>query len=336
MEPNIPVTQPPVIEPIQNPVQPPTPIQQPIKSNPFLVKKSFLKLPFFIIGIILIFGLIGGGFFLAQKSRIKVEEVKLSPTPTTSLSHEEKPTATTSPSAKTTLQKNSNPTPTKTPTAKSTPTTTPRIANPPIVNITFPTEGQSIEYSSSQTFCMIDMPAGGNQEGVQRKHDINDGGWTSYSDMFTLCFTPKEGLNRIQLQYKNKFGDESSQYTRQFNFHLISNINISLSGSFFEDKNCNLSRDSGEGPITNVSLQIVDSNAHILATTATDNNGNYNYSGTIRENESITLWPQTYGVSGYMFKAHYVSPKVTLNSTNKTGTIDVPMVPIAYDDSCVQ
>lgn len=81
---------------------------------------------------------------------------------------------------------------------------------------------QSVEFTSSQQkFCVVDIPVGGDYSlGAQRRHNINDGGWSSYVDIFTLCFDPKEGLNRFSLQYKNKYGDESTTYTRQFNFHL--------------------------------------------------------------------------------------------------------------------
>lgn len=112
------------------------------------------------------------------------------------------------------------PVPTSTPFPTNTPTPPPRTPNPPIINISYPTEMQSIEFTSpGQNFCIVDSPAGGNTEGVQRKHNLNDAGWTTYSDIFTLCFSPIEGLNRFQVQYRNKYGDESSTYTRQFNFH---------------------------------------------------------------------------------------------------------------------
>jgi hypothetical protein len=111
--------------------------------------------------------------------------------------------------------------PTSTPTNTPTPTPTPRPPNPPIINISYPLEMQYIEMGSGQTLCVVDTPVGGDTSGVQRKHNVNDGGWSGYTDMFTLCFDPIEGLNRFHLQYKNSYGDESTVYTRQFNFHRI-------------------------------------------------------------------------------------------------------------------
>ena len=73
----------------------------------------------------------------------------------------------------------------------------------------------------SQSLCIVDSPAGGDTSGLQRKYDLNNDGWTSYKDMYTLCIEPEEGLNIIQLKYRNKYGDESSTYSVQFKFEKL-------------------------------------------------------------------------------------------------------------------
>lgn len=78
---------------------------------------------------------------------------------------------------------------------------------------------QSIDMNQSQTLCIVDIPEGGNTDGLERKHQINSTGWTDYVDHYTLCFDPIEGLNTFTLKYRNQYGDESIDYTRQFNFH---------------------------------------------------------------------------------------------------------------------
>ncbi|MCR4263457.1 MAG: hypothetical protein NUV98_01930, partial [Candidatus Roizmanbacteria bacterium] len=109
------------------------------------------------------------------------------------------------------------PIPTNTPQPTATPTRTP---NPPIMNISYPQEAQYVEFTSpEQQLCVADVPAGGNTEELERRHNQNDSGWSSYVDIFTYCYVPPEGSNRIQFQYKNAYGDESTVYTRQFNFH---------------------------------------------------------------------------------------------------------------------
>jgi hypothetical protein len=106
--------------------------------------------------------------------------------------------------------------PAATPTPQPTPTRTP---NPPIMNISYPSEMQDITMNSSQTFCVVDIPAGGDTSGIKRKYNFNDQGWTSYVDVYALCLNPNEGLNHLTLQYQNSHGEESTQYTRQFTFH---------------------------------------------------------------------------------------------------------------------
>lgn len=113
----------------------------------------------------------------------------------------------------------SSPTPTTTP---ALPTSTPEpTMRPPIMNITYPTEGQSITMNSSQTLCVVDSP-GSNTTGLQKKENINNAGWTSYKDSYTTCISnPNEGDNTIQLQYRNKDA-ESQIYTIHFTFHRSS------------------------------------------------------------------------------------------------------------------
>ncbi len=121
------------------------------------------------------------------------------------------------------IQPTSTPVPTNKPKSTPTPTPTPepRQKNPPIINISYPSEMQDIAMDDSQSLCIVDSPAGGDTSGLQRKYDLNNDGWTSYKDMYTLCIEPEEGLNIIQLKYRNKYGDESSTYSVQFKFEKL-------------------------------------------------------------------------------------------------------------------
>ncbi len=180
-------------------------------------------------------------------------------------------------------------TPTRAPMPTPTPTRTPR---PPIVNISYPSEMQVINMTENQQLCVADVPNGGDTSGTMRRHNINDGGWSGYTQVFTLCFTPNEGINRIQLQYKNSYGDESTQYTRQFVFHRISPMTITYSGQVFLDTNCNGNFDSGSENYINFSTKInilQIPGAQTLATPTTGLSGNWSFSKQIMDNESITL-----------------------------------------------
>ena len=223
-----------------------------------------------------------------------------------------------------------------TPKAYLSPTPTSRTPNPPIINISYPSEMQSISMTQSQTLCVVDVPAGGNTQGLQRKHQLNDGGWSSYTNLFTLCLEPKEGLNRLQMQYKNGDGDESTMYTRQFNFHRIAEISISLNGQLYRDINCNGIRDSGEGGIgTTATINIFKiPEFYIYNTINSDSNGNYSFSGKINESETLTLQPIPVSPSGYKSNPHYTEPSITFSSSNRSTTVDIPQVPNENVGAC--
>lgn len=198
----------------------------PLPNRPNNIKMSIIII---IIGFLIIFGLIiFATKFIINRVSVShevtgqpVQTITLTPTPgiydiSPTPSPKSSPVIYNSPTPVVKIQPTATSIPaTSAPVPTATPT--PRVPNPPIIDISYPSEMQTIT-SSSSSICVVDVPAGGNTSGVQRKNNINDAGWTSYSDMSTLCFNPITGLNKIQLQYKNGFGDESSVYTRQFTF----------------------------------------------------------------------------------------------------------------------
>lgn len=230
----------------------------------------------------------------------------------------------------------SNITATPTPKTAFSPTPTSRTPNPPLVNISYPSEMQSISMTQSQTLCVVDVPSGGNTQGIQRKHQLNDAGWSSYANLFTLCLDPKEGLNRLQMQYRNGDGDESAVYTRQFNFHRITEINISLNGQLYRDINCNGIRDSGEDGIgTTATINIFKiPEFYIYSTINSDSNGGYSFSGKINENDTLTLRPIPVSPSGYKSNPNYTEPSITFSSSNRSATVNIPQVPNEYVGAC--
>jgi hypothetical protein len=226
------------------------------------------------------------------------------------------------------------PTPTTTtstpkPTPIPTTTTTPRVPSPPIINISYPSEMQTISLEENKKLCIVDTPIGGNLEGIQRRDHITGNDWTPYYNMSTLCYFPKEGLNEIKLQYKNKYGDESQIYTRKFTYNKIRYIDISINGLLYRDENCNAIRDGGESGIGTVAtvnvMQLPE--YFIYKTVSTDSSGNYSVSGMIYENQSISLKPNPVSPSGYKSHPTYTTPTVTLNKDNRVVTIDIPQVP---------
>lgn len=225
------------------------------------------------------------------------------------------------------------PTITPTPVIKISPTPILRTPNPPKINISYPSEMQSVEFTSpDQKLCVVDILAGGDTSGLQLRQNTNNSGWSGYSSIFTLCFDPKEGLNVVQLQYRNKYGEESVIYARQFNFHRVGEISVVLSGQLYRDENCNGTRDSGEGGIgTSATINIFKMpEFYIYSTINTDGNGSYSFSGKIKENESLALQPGAVSPSGYTSNPNYSVPTITFNSSNQSVTLDMPQVPNEY------
>lgn len=113
-----------------------------------------------------------------------------------------------------------NPTPPKN-NVTTTPTSSSkqRIPNPPNVSISWPTEGETI---TSDNFCFVDAPTGGDQAGVQERRNVNNQGWESYAPVYpshSTCYSPSDGANTLSVQLKNQYGEEGNVYTRNFIYH---------------------------------------------------------------------------------------------------------------------
>lgn len=208
-----------------------TPLKLPQSQTFFQKIQFYLKKPLVFIPLVLVVLIIIGTYITVKSNTTRREKIvfDLSPTPTRTPTptHTATPSPTPSvvptklvptaaPTEKTILQPPSNTPP---PQPTNTPEPTARTPNPPKMKITYPTESQEITLSTGQTFCVVDAPDGGDQTELQRKQNINNGSWTNYATISTLCYDPAEGDNTLQLQYKNKYGEESAVYTVHFKFH---------------------------------------------------------------------------------------------------------------------
>lgn len=218
-----------------------------------------------------------------------------------------------SPAGGKTQTKTSSPSPSSNTTQQSS-----SFQNPPQLKITYPSENQSITMNKQQTLCVVDVPVANTQGLQQKKQNINGQGWTSYKEMFTTCFDPKEGQNTIEFQYKNSDGAESQIVTRHFNFHRLQDITVTISGQVYKDLNCNNIKENGETGVSQMTVEMMQTDGLILVETTTDSNGNYILSKTIREDQSITVIPKTLD-----HKARYDPPTITLSKNNKSANIDI-------------
>jgi len=163
--------------------------------------------------------------------------------------------------------------------------------NPPSIIISYPSENQAISMDNSQTLCLVDIP-NGNTSGLQRKHKINNQGWTSYTNHFTLCFDPQEGSNTISLQYKNSLGEESNVYTRNFSFRKRQPTNLTLTS--FIDNNGNGSKDGSEQGLNALLTIKKKTNGQWYKYQSANSNQQGNYSQSIIELGEYTVEPGVY------------------------------------------
>lgn len=215
--------------------QDPTPTIVPVQdssSNPAEIRSKFpkkSKLFYFLVGLIILFVLTVGAVsavYISKSLKPKpnpapvtkaptFKVISPSPTSTQKLS----PTGVVKTTSTPGVLPTSTPKPAVTNTAAPTATPAPANSGPPQVNISYPTEGQSISMDSSQQFCAVDSPVS-NTVGLERKYNTSGAGWSSYSGVSSpFCYAPAEGSNTLEFQYRNSNGYESSVYTIHFTFH---------------------------------------------------------------------------------------------------------------------
>ena len=224
-------------------------------------------------------------------------------------------------------------TPTISPTLPMNPTSSP---NPPTMQISYPSEGQYIELTTSQTLCIVDVPVGTNTQGLLKRKNINNVGWGSYQAPDGTCFDPYEGQNTFSFQYKNSKGEESIVYIRTFTFHRIKKVTISFSGQLYRDGNCNNTQDSNEGNVnatTTVNIFKMPE-FYIYDTISTNSSGLFTYSTSIDEVDSLSLQGGPISPEGYKSNPNYSSQTITFTKSNAKAHIVIPQVPNENISAC--
>lgn len=191
---------------------------------------------FFAVMLFMTVTLVVFGVYKSSSSKKITEENNPTPSPVPSAALVASPSA--SPLVKPTPVKTKTPTPTVEPFPTSTPTPTPSptptplplttptptptpVPETPQFNISYPTSGQSIEMTTNQTLCVVEVPVSGNRDGLQVKRNINSQGWTSYASYGSYCFDPPNGNNKYEVQFKNQYNQETPIYSVEFTFQRI-------------------------------------------------------------------------------------------------------------------
>jgi len=211
-----------------------------------------------------------------------------------------------------------------------------RVGNPPKMEIAYPQEGDYVNLTAGQFFCLIEKTIGGDTSGMQRKHKLNNESWTSYSNPDRLCLNPPEGSNELFLQYKNAAGDESEVYTRRFSFHRPGKITLTISGNIYRDENCNGVRDPGEGNIV-ISTKVYFYKMPEFSKYGdinSNSDGTFSYPTEASEDINLTLQPTVLSPSGYTSNPTWSQPSFTLNSNNRNASVNYHQVPNEFHGQC--
>lgn len=250
-------------------------------------------------------------------------ETSPSPSPKASSS----PTSSPKPSA----------TPTTTPTPTPSPSATPRIPNPKKFRISYPSEGQYIEMGSSQTLCVVTVPEGGDNTGLQWSYRLNNGNWTSFDS--TLCFTPKDGDNSIEMKTRNAYGDEYNPGVRNFKFKKLSDLSYSVSGVTFADIDCDMARDTNESILSGpVNFEIKDIDRNTVLANGVDNDGKAEYSASYPSSEtryiSINLTRSDNYTRNPGYQSAWTNFRFSGHIKQNSFYIEIPYVPNENINNC--
>lgn len=227
--------------------------------------------------------------------------------------------------------------PTKIPT--SLPSATPTVfrdATGPTVTIqTGPENGSTISFKDiCFTISVSDNVSKYPQLYIRTKFDSDI--WSDWSKEMAPCYQNlTNGSHNFSVQAKDEAGNVSEVLTRSFIVQLPQDITITLSGQVYRDVNCNGIKETGEGGVSNTTVNLFQMpQFYLYGTVVSDNNGNYNFSKTIKENESVTLKPNPVSSSGYKANPKFDSSSFTLSSSNKSASQDIPQVPNENIDQC--
>ena len=112
-------------------------------------------------------------------------------------------------------------------------------------------------------------------------------------------------------------------------------ILLFLYQALYKDLNCNANKENDETGISGITINIFrNPEFSLLETISTDTNGNYNWSKTIKENESIDIQLSPVSPSGYKSNPKTGAYAVGLKSSYRNAIYLLPQVPNENVGSC--
>lgn len=240
------------------------------------------------------------------------------------------------------IQSLTSPAPTKPVPTPTQPTSVPTVVDyhdstPPVItSVDGPADGTRL---TTDNFCYylaaFDNTSGINEISLQWRLDNNP--WSSWSSNLFICFSEiTNGSHTITFQIKDKDGINSPVIIRNIFVSLPQNITITLTGILYIDENCNGLKEPTEKPVSeNMSIDLLQiPELSVLYTAISDNNGTYNYSFTLKDNESLTLKLSPVSTENYISNSLYEPRPVTFNAGRKSYTQDLALVPVLKATQC--
>lgn len=306
------------------------------------MQKGIIPIPLVIITLLIT--IIGGSFYfkgfvnkqsVSQPSPSPQLVISTSPNPTEPATGKPtsipKSTPKTSPSQSPKSSPKPSPTPTTKPTSTPKPTPTPQPTPKKLTCNISSFAGGKDPLSVGLSYSDINLSGSNYATGLKWDFD-NDGNWDSETIAGTIDHTfSKEGSHTIRLQVKISDGSFTDICTKTIS--VPQGINVTLSGQVYSDNNCSDSKDPGEGGVAGLSMDIEKLPERDKWDTVTsDSNGNYKFSRNIQSDYSLNVEPYFVAPTGY--KIHKWAGSVILNSSNKSVTLDIPLVPAEVSGSC--
>jgi hypothetical protein len=111
-------------------------------------------------------------------------------------------------------------------------------------------------------------------------------------------------------------------------------FNYNFLGDVYEDKNCSGSRDSGEGGLANVTINLFKSDGSAFTSVKSESSGHYSYASSLKEGESISLKGDPVVPSTHIIKPGTSFSTIEFKQGNNSGGQTYFFVPKENEAQC--
>lgn len=169
--------------------------------------------------------------------------------------------------------------------------------------------------------------------GAQWDFDGN-GSWDTDMNISNQSVVHNYPNGSYTVKLKTKMSDGSTTTTCSNSVSTPAGFSVSLTGTVYEDRNCNDMREPDEKGLSGVKVSITNKDGYrTLTELTTDTSGYYRFNYVLSGNNSITVIPYAWPLDNYgvgMFQEHSISLSANQSSIN----IDLGEVPSPVSEYC--